>query len=291
MPSAHEELTLEQFLAAPVEIVRHHAPATVVYATGGTRRRAILEGLDITSDAYVQWTRTQMIDGIDLLFSHGVKHVFVPILVDGNFQARTQGYSEKLLRWIDHGISGPDALADYAQRGWQVRLSGAELLPPLQGTAARLRAETAASTERCVWFTATPSSEAAWELVFRRIVAEQAFTYRAAVRAVYGQEIPTDDVLLLDFGKPQVYASAVPPLLVCKMHCYWRQTLGYTLTSDLLRRVFYDYAFNRTTWRSDKSGRADEVRDYAHLYAEPPLLGEGMRLGPFWFPRTPNGAP
>ncbi|MEZ4582318.1 MAG: hypothetical protein R3A10_11915 [Caldilineaceae bacterium] len=110
-------------------------------------------------------------------------------------------------------------------------------------------------------------------------MAEQAFTYWAAVRCP-GQDIPTDDVLLLDFGKPQT-PSAVPPLLVCKMHCYWRQTLGYELTPALLRRVIYDYAFNRTTWLTDKSGRAEAVRDYADLYVDPPLLGEGVRMGPF----------
>ena len=281
-----QTFTLDEFLNAPTAVVRRYAPATVIYATGGTRRRAILAGLDITSQAYVTWTRAYMIDAIDMLLAHGVKHVFVPVLVDGNAQENTQGYSEQLIRWIDQGIAGVDALADYAQRDWQVRQFGAELVPPLRETAARLHAETPSSPERCVWFTVTPHSEAAWDLVFQRVVAEQAFTYRAAVRAVYGQDIPTDDVLLLDFGKPQIFASAVPPLLVCKMHCYWRQTLGYELTPALLRRVIYDYAFNRTTWLTDKSGRAEAVRDYADLYVDPPLLGEGVRMGPFWFPRT-----
>ena len=281
--------TLDEFLVAPLATVREVAPATVIVATGGTRRRAMLDGIDIRSEAYPQQTRIHMIDAIELLLAYGAQHVFVPILVDGNFNEETPDYRDHLFRWIADGIAGPTAIDDYAQREWQVRLVGAEEDSPLWATATKLIAATVSSTARCVWFTVAPSSTHAWEFALRKIVAAQATTHAAAVKAVYGQEIPVDGALLLDFGKPQIFTSAVPPLLICKLHCYWRQSLGYQITEELLRRVIYDYAYNRRTWQIDKSARTDAIFEYADWYARPPILGEGERLGPFWFPKPWSG--
>ncbi|MEZ4717593.1 MAG: hypothetical protein R2851_16125 [Caldilineaceae bacterium] len=199
--------TLDEFLVAPLATVREVAPATVIVATGGTRRRAMLDGIDIRSEAYPQQTRIHMIDAIELLLAYGAQHVFVPILVDGNFNEETPDYRDHLFRWIADGIAGPTAIDDYAQRDWQVRLVGAEEDSPLWATATKLIAATVSSTARCVWFTVAPSSTHAWEFALRKIVAAQATTHAAAVKAVYGQEIPVDGALLLSFGKPQIFTS------------------------------------------------------------------------------------
>jgi hypothetical protein len=232
-----------------------------------------------------------MLDAIKLILDHGVRHVFVPILADGNFREQTPGYREKLFGWMHRSLAGDDALATYTARQWQVRLIGAELITELGDTAKTLASETRTQAERCVWYTALPSSEAAWDLVFHAIHREGARTRQEAIRALYGQDIPTDDVVLLDFGKPQVFTSAVPPLLIARLHCYWRQSLGYALTIEQLRSVFYDYAYLRQTWMEDKTGRADEALRYRSVWDDPPILGLGMRLGPFWYPASSSPRP
>ncbi len=227
-----------------------------------------------------------MVDAIELIMRYGSNYVFVPILVDGNYNETTMGYRENLTRWIDWGIASETALEDYARLDWQVRLHGTEYFPALVSAAERLIEKTTTHSQRFVWFTIMPNSKLAWELVFRTILKHNVTTYHDAIVALYGQTVPTEDVLLLDFGKPQLFTSAVPPLLICKMHCYWRQSLGYSLTEQLLRRILYDFAYNRPTWLSDKTGRADHVTVFAQAYANDLVLGEGIRLGPFWYPKT-----
>src|SRR5690242_4037768 len=58
--------TIEQFLAAPVEQVAEVAPATLIFAAGGTRRSAALSGLSPQSDDYAYWSRDRMIACVEL---------------------------------------------------------------------------------------------------------------------------------------------------------------------------------------------------------------------------------
>ena len=55
---------LEEFLAAPLDALRPFAPASLVYAAAGTRRAAVLAGLSTESEAYVGWSRGQMVEVI-----------------------------------------------------------------------------------------------------------------------------------------------------------------------------------------------------------------------------------
>jgi hypothetical protein len=103
------------------------------------------------------------------------------------------------------------------------------------------------------------------------------------VAAFYGEEIPPA-TLYLGAGKPQVEDSQIPLLLVGKLECYWRQHLGYDLDAEMLRTILYDYAYLRPTWQADKTGRAEQVTTYAQAWQEPPIVGMGTRLGPFWYP-------
>lgn len=183
------------FLAGPISAVRNVAPPTVILAAGGTRRRAALDGVTANSPDYMQTARKQMLEAVDLLVDHGVRHVFVPILVDGNFLEQTSGYREKLLGWLAQGLVDEAAVGFYAVRGWRVRLVGAELLPELAGAAQILRERTDDSSERCVWFTAMPTSEAAWDITLRAALRHQACSRRDAILALYGRDIPADDVV------------------------------------------------------------------------------------------------
>jgi hypothetical protein len=275
--------SLEQFLAAPLEEVRCIAPATVILGTGGTRRRAVLAGVSPQSDAYASWTRQEMLRCFDLIFSHGVQHLVSAMLVAGHAAETTPGYREHLTRWTAEGLAGQRALEDYARLGWRVRLIGVESWPELQPAAERLLEATSHIAGPTLWASVASSSANGWQQLLHTAVT-QGITDRAAlVRALYGEEIPPA-TLYLGSGKPQVDDSLIPPLLVGKLECYWRQHLGYDLDVTTLRTILYDYAYIRPTWRADKSGRAEMIHTYAAAWEKPPVLGLGTRLGPFWYP-------
>ena len=87
---------LEDFLAAPIEQVAAAAPATMIFAPGGTRRRAALAGISPQSEAYAQWSREQMIACCGRWFEHGIRHLFMNILRPAQL-AETGRYRERLL--------------------------------------------------------------------------------------------------------------------------------------------------------------------------------------------------
>jgi hypothetical protein len=225
-----------------------------------------------------------MIACLDLLFRHGVQHIFATPLIQAQWREVTQGYREKLVSWIDWGIAGPEALADYARLGWQVRLCGTAHVPQLQEASTRLEVATGNDGPPALWFFVTPDMEDAWRSIFE-VCRSQSITTRAeAIRAIYGQEIPLA-TMFLGSGKPTLTVDVVPPLLVGDLQCYWRQHLGYDLNEQTVRTIFYDYAYLRRTWSADKTGRAEQVLGFKHVWENPPVLGIGQQLGPFWFPR------
>src|SRR5689334_16005635 len=114
--------SLDEFLTTPIEAVREVAPATLLLGVGGTRRSAVLAGISTTSDEYAYWLREQMLACMELLFHHGVQHIFTVLVAQSQWREVTPGYREKLIDWINWGIAGPEALADYARLNWQVRL-------------------------------------------------------------------------------------------------------------------------------------------------------------------------
>src|SRR5690606_9826987 len=203
--------------------------------------------------------------------------------VRGHAQEITSGYRDKLIEWTAWGTAGPEAIADYRRLGWRVRLLGSESWPDLAPVADQLRAETAQATGPTLWFTVVSQVEAAWARILR-IAREQGIeSRRELVRAVYGEDIPPA-TLYLGSGKPQVDESIVLPLLIGKLECYWRQNLGFDLDAPTLRTILYDYTYVRPTWRADKTGRAEQVLAYRAAWEEPPVIGLGQRLGPFWYP-------
>jgi hypothetical protein len=103
---------------------------------------------------------------LELLFRHGVQNIFTPALIQAQWREVTQGYRENLLTWIDWAVSGPEALADYARLGWQVRLCNVAHLPKLQETSKRLEAVTGCGDGPCLWLTATPDWEDVWTLTY-----------------------------------------------------------------------------------------------------------------------------
>lgn len=282
MPAFSNSPSLETFLAAPPELIAQAAPKAMVYAPGGTRRQATFAGVSPWSDAYFQWARQATIDCFHLIFQNGVRHLFSPTLTPGNF-AESNAYRGRLLEWVEWGIAGPEALRDYARHSWRARLIGSEHVPELQDVAARLIAETPATSAHTLWWTVMPTPEAAWRSLLHAAQQSKAATRVELIRAIYGEEIPLI-TLYLAFGKPMLSASILPPLLWGDVQCYWSQQPGYSLTAEQFRAILHDFAFLRQTWVQDKTGRAEAAAPYRTVWQRPLVLGLGQRLGAHWYP-------
>lgn len=280
---------LEEFLAAPAAEVAKVAPATMVFAAGGTRRAAVLSGMSLTNEEYARWSRQRMVACFDLIFRHGIRHLLAPIIIQSNF-SEVGYYRQQLLEWIDWGLTGKEAQDDYNRLGWRVRLIGAEAVPELMATAERLQMLTPAQSSHTLWFTVAPHADTPWSQLLAAAQRANAQTRQEAIQALYGEAIPPA-TLLLSFGKPSIFADLIPPLLMGKLECYWRQGFGYELDERLLRTILYDYAYLRATWQQDKTGRAEQVLLYREAWEQPPTIGLGMRLGPFWYPAPVTAPP
>lgn len=282
MISAQTVPRWEDFAAAPIAEVRQVAPATLILTNGGTRRRAFLAG--VPDNEFIAWSRQEMIRCLDLVFQHGVQHIFTTALAETNYEEVTAGYREKLAEWTWWGLAGEEALADYQRLNWRVRVVGADSWPGLEGLDRFVRQKTAAHSGPTVWFTVAATAEARWREMFAALNGRVVQSRAELIRLVYGEEIPLADVFI-GSGKPQVFASIVPPLLIGNLQCYWRQHLGYDLDAETIRRIFYDYAYLRQTWQADKSARTEAALAYRAVWEEnPAVVGLGQRLGPFWYP-------
>jgi len=274
--------TLSEFLAAPIEEIAKVAPATLVYGAGGTRRRAVFEGIEPWSDAFVHWARTGILSRIELLFRHGVQNVIVTLLTPDNFREVNQ-YREQLLTRAQWVVAGPESLTDYERSGWRVRLLGADDLPELDATPMLLRRSTPTQGGHTLYWNIVATPESQWEQLLAASRHAQAKNRAEAILALYGEEIPPA-TLYLGFGKPTLLPEVIPPLLIDQIQSYWSQQPGYTLTEAQLRTILYDYAYLRPTWRANKLDRAKDALAHRTAWEEGPILGLGMHLGPFWYP-------
>jgi hypothetical protein len=274
--------SLEQFLTAPIDEVVKVAPATAIYAAGGTRRRAAFESIEPWSDEFMQWARQRILGRIDLLFRHGIRNVIVNVFSPDNYK-EVNRYREQLLERAKWVVAGDESLLDYGRWGWRVRLLGTENVPPLQATAELVRTITPAQSTHTLYWTVVPDAGIPWQQVLAAAQRANVQTQAEAIRALYGEDIPLA-TLYLAFGKPTISLDLIPPLLVGQLQCYWSQQPGYTLTQRQLRTILYDYAFLRSTWREEKLERAKEAIAHRRAWEEGPILGLGMQLGPFWYP-------
>ena len=272
-------MTLDEFLVASRGEIMQVAPKTMVYAASGTRRQAALAGIDASSDAYVMWSHVQALNAVQLLFDHGVRHVFTLLAGPGQFN-EVGAYRARLLDWIEWGIASSEALAEFRRRGWRVRLLCDEGIPQLDRAQRALATTTGAVT---VWFQVIPDAEAPWRWLFQAMERCHPRSRAELVTALYGEELPLVS-LYLAFGKPTIAPELLPPLLTGAVQCYWSQRPGYALSEDELRRILYDYAFLRPTWQADKTGRAEAALANADVWENGSILGLGQRLGPFWYP-------
>lgn len=280
-------MKLEHFLTAPIEQVRRFAPETLIWTVEGTRRSAALAGVDPSSEDYPRWSILRMAECLEIIFGHGVRHVFTAILSPSHFGETTARYRERLIDWVGLYVNDPEIVRAFGR--WRLRLIGSGRLPDLSPIADRMKATTPPGAEHTVWIMVIPSVDTLWDDVLAAMARSGATDRRDLIRACYGEDIPPAK-LLISFGKPVVSLDQIPPLLVGKMDCYWTQQPGYRLTEESFRRVLFDAAFVRRTWRQDKTGRAERALDYRAAWEEGPIVGLGVRVGPFWYP-APNCLP
>ncbi len=274
-------LSLEKFLAATVEEVAQVAPATLIYATGGTRRAAALAGFSL-SDHYAEWSLLQMLESFTLIFRYGVQHLIAPAGRPQIFAERGL-YRDRVFQWLRSGLTGHKTLDFYRAANWRVRLVVAgDRIPELVDIADTLDEATSAATGPNLWFFTMLDYEQLWSWIGRAFISG-ARTRAEAVRILFGADIPPAN-LLLSFGKPLVALDHLPPLLFKEIQCYWTQRPGYSLTEREFRTILYDYAYLRSTWRQDKTGRAEEALVHRAAWENGPTIGLGTHLGPFWYP-------
>ena len=283
MNKAEPPPSFEEFLALSNNALAHLAPATMIFAAGGTRRRAVLAGIDPTSNEYAQWSFEQMIACFELFFQLGVRHIITHAIIPSQYQEVTHGYREKLLQWVDRGLTNPTALEGYQRLGWRARLLGTDSLPQLASAAERLRKNPAPPDAPTIWVTVTPTEQAPWDSLLTAVHQSGTRTQAEAIRAQFGEDIPPA-TLYIGSGKPGVFPAVVPPLLMGKMQCYWLQRPGFLVDRQTVRAVLYDFAYTRKTWKKDKTGRAEQVLDQRDIWEDAPVLGLGVRMGPFWYP-------
>lgn len=280
--------SLEEFLRLPVTEIAKIAPATAVYGAGGTRRRAVFEGIEPWSNEFLDWARKQIFSRIHLLFQHGIQNLFITTLTPDNFR-EVNRYQEQLVERTDWFTAGTESLADYERCGWRVRLVGANDIPSLHETAQRLRDKTVAQGSHTLYWNIVPDMEASWQQLFAVAQQSPTCTRTDIIRALYGEDIPLI-TLYLAFGKPTILPEIIPPVLLGQVQCYWSQQPGYTLTETQLRTILYDYAYLRPTWQAEKLERAKAALANRQAWEEGPTLGLGMHLGPFWYPAPMSSA-
>ncbi len=264
------------------EQIRAIAPETVIYAPGGTRRQAALAGIDPHSDQYVNWLRAQMLASMDALCSVNVKHVFQGLLRSTHFAERS-AYRERLFKWGEWFLTGPEAIEDWQRRGWRVRLTGVEDIPEMQAVAETLEAITPPHADFTIWFYMYASLDSQWTTIFKTLQHLDHPTREALIQATYGEKIPPAS-MYISSGKTLIAPDALPILLMDEMHCYWMQRPGYALDADMLGAMIYDAMHTRKTWQADKTNRYHHVFEQRDLLESSRIIGLGHRIGPFWYP-------
>lgn len=281
-PAAAPTPTREEFLAWPLTDIRAVAPASLFYAPGGSRRSAVFHGIQPWTSAYFEWGFTETLKCVRTIFEHGVRHIFLPLYMSGHIR-EYEGSDRHLVQLVLDYIANSDRVAEYRAQGWRVRLLNVGGAPVLAEAAQALAHATGDSGTQTLWLMTSESADVQWEMILA-LAKDPAIQRRAdVVKALYGEEIPPIS-LYLGFGKPMVNAELFPPLLLDEVQCYWSQQAGYSLSDVQFRKILYDYAYTRQTWRQDKTTRAASAAQDQTLWESEFLLGLGRRVGAFWYP-------
>jgi hypothetical protein len=274
--------SLADFLAAPEEEVAAVMPPTVIVSLGGTRRSAALRGIGSDSDEYARFSRARMIACFDLFFRLGVRHLFNSVVRPRQFE-EVGRYRDRLISWIEWGLTGPEALADYARLGWRVRLGGGEAVPQLRELNDRLVAATPSTWNHTLWLYAAPTRGSLWDQALAVAHATGARTHEELIRALLGEDVPTAG-MWIGTGKPVISEDQIPMAMVGETNLYWTARPGYDIDEEMIRRIVYDCVYRRRTWQKDKSARYADIDKMRSLLETRHVMGIGKRVRAFWYP-------
>jgi hypothetical protein len=289
MSSVSDIPTETEFLAAPVEAVAAVAPRAMVYAPGGTRRSAIFAGVEPWSKEYLHMGQDGVVACLDVLFRHGVEHVFSPMIMLGHTN-EVENVEQQLIIPMGRFVTDEHFLRLFREYKWRVRIAPSayhELLQPFIEILAR---ETAQDAPHTWWMTFTPTYDSWWSSILAHAKSMQITSRADLVRAVYGEDVPPI-TFCLAFGKPTISPDLFPPLLMDNVQCYWSQQVGLGLDDQQFRKMLYDYTYLRQTWQKDKTARARAAVEHQDIWQQEVILGLGTRLGPFWYPKFPDSSP
>jgi hypothetical protein len=223
-----------------------------------------------------------MVACFNLFFRLGVRHLFNSVVRPRQFE-EVGRYREQLVTWIEWGLTGPEALADYAEHGWRVRLGGVEAVPELRELNERLVAATPPTWQHTLWLYVAPTRGSIWEQTLAVAHATQARTQKDLIRALLGEDVPTAG-MWIGSGKPVVTEDQVPLAILGETQFYWTKRPGYDIDEAMLRRIVYDSVYRRQTWQKDKSNRYAEIEQMRPILEGRQVLGIGTRIGGFWYP-------
>ncbi len=269
--------TLDEFMAAPPADVARVAPPSMVYAAAGTRRSAAMAGFSSSSDAFAEWSRVEMLEACKLIFAFGVQHLFTILAAPSQFR-EVGRYRERLIAWLTWGLTGTEARHDFKQLGWRVRVITDETNAALRDIRERVESSSPAASRHTLWFLIVPDAEDPWCWILNAALQAQAHDRAGLIHALYGEDVPLIR-LFLGFGKPALSPVLLPPVLADTVHCYWTQRPGYALTDEEFRRILYDFAYLRPTWRADKTGRAEAILSDRAIWQESLISGPGPAAG------------
>lgn len=277
-------ITFNEFRNLPPEEIAKHAPASIIFAAGGTRRAAKLKGIH-DQDEYVQWSSKQLIECFGLFAKFGVRHIITHAIVPTQWMEITPGYREKLVEWIDSILTSSETVEEYRQREWRESMIGTDSIPELKHLRKKLLKLFPKSDARLtVYYTATPTYDSPWADL-RSSLKKKWKTQDDLILTQYKEAIPPVK-LYIGYGKPVLSAAVSPPLLGAfdGVHAYWLQKPGFLTDERGVLSIIYDYAFTRQTWMRDKSQRTEQILNHRTEITKDRILGLGKRLGPFWYP-------
>jgi hypothetical protein len=276
--------TQDEFLAAPLETVAAVAPPSIVYAPGGTRRSAMFAGVKPWSQEYLRRGEDGVAACLDIIFRHGVQHVFMPAVMVGHAN-EVDDVEQQLIKQMSALIGDPYLLNLVNKNGWRLRIAPSAYTEVLRPLGEYLESNSPSDASRTWWLTITPSYDSWWSTIIAFAKSDKVQSRSDAIAAMFGEDVPPI-TLCLAFGKPMISPDLFPPLLMDNVQCYWSQQAGLTLTEQQFRKVLYDYAFLRQTWQKDKTARAKQAGVHREIWEREMILGLGQRLGPFWYPQS-----
>jgi hypothetical protein len=273
-------MSWEEFRNAPLDVIRPMMPATLLYAVGGTRRQAVLAGLEPDGEEYPRFAAEKMFEAFDRLVQYGAQHIVATVLQAPQL-AEVGRYRERVLAWVGQ-LAEESALRVYRHYGWRVRMLGVADNPELNEIAMQLHNATPHG-RATIWFYLSLDPTDHWRHVLAAGAAG-ATTQAEAIRHFCAEAIPPAE-LLIAFGKPLTGADIVPMILMAgTVQCYWTQRPGYDLPDEDLRRILYDALFTRKTWVADKRPRYNDVVLQRDVWEQGKIVGIGSRVGGFWYP-------